>query len=670
MGAPSIKLTSVSCVFESPVNALKQAILNMNFDQTVALARGVLPTMLTDQKAVMNHVMTPPGLFRNLLLPDILKLTVHREEAGEFEEDLTTFVTYPVFDTLEKDSRQVVGVLATNIFWQWMFSNLFLTEDVRGINCVIENSYGQQFSYRIDGSRATYLGKGDPRDEAYDDLQYDANVYETLERRASCRTRAYTAVPLHEAVGRYEIRIYPTADTEAVYTTNKPVYYVLLVLTIFALTSIIFVSFTCVVEKRQDIMRQSAVDAAEKTATVERQLNEFLSHEIRNPLSAAISACSFVSAAVNEPVTGDRYPDHVKEDVAIIDSSLHFVNDFLRSMLDIHRADVKQLKLALAPTDIVPDILEPVSTMLYRRNAKYEVIVEGPENLLVMTDCLRLKQVVLNLVRNASKFVERGFIWLRADIVDGCVRLYVEDTGPGIPPEKCQALSTKFQASLDSLGQGTGIGLSLSWNLMKAMNGDLWLDESYDSGVPGCPGARFVIQLNAEPLQLDSVVAHSGSLAVEGDVESMGSTEYPADYLAAESLGEELPRDLSVLFVDDDVVLRKLFVRAVCRAQPTWKVQEAASGEAAIRLCECEEFDLIFIDQYMSAANKQLLGTETTNALRNKGVKSRICGLSANNLKGSFLAAGADFFILKPMPCRKDELNRQLRLMWNAEGAV
>jgi CheY-like chemotaxis protein len=87
---------------------------------------------------------------------------------------------------------------------------------------------------------------------------------------------------------------------------------------------------------------------------------------------------------------------------------------------------------------------------------------------------------------------------------------------------------------------------------------------------------------------------------------------------------------------------------------------EAANGETAIRMNETEHFDLIFMDQYMASVEKQLLGTQTVRELRSNGIESIICGLSANDMEESFFKAGADCFLLKPMPCKKDELTQEL----------
>ena len=65
--------------------------------------------------------------------------------------------------------------------------------------------------------------------------------------------------------------------------------------------------------------------------------------------------------------------------------------------------------------------------------------------------------------------------------------------------------------------------------------------------------------------------------------------------------------------------------------------------------------------KYMASVEKQLLGTETARALRAKGIASRICGLSANNMETAFIEAGADSFLLKPIPCKRQEIVEELK---------
>jgi len=109
-----------------------------------------------------------------------------------------------------------------------------------------------------------------------------------------------------------------------------------------------------------------------------------------------MSAHSFVAAAVQElpyNATDQHFVNSLQEDVKIIGSSLFFIDDFLRSMLDIHASNANKLEIHLAPTDLLKDVLEPVQSILYQRDSRVDVTVDCPNNLVVMTDCLRLKQV-------------------------------------------------------------------------------------------------------------------------------------------------------------------------------------------------------------------------------------------------------------------------------------
>ena len=94
-------------------------------------------------------------------------------------------------------------------------------------------------------------------------------------------------------------------------------------------------------------------------------------------------------------------------------------------------------------------------------------------------------------------------------------------------------------------------------------------------------------------------------------------------------------------FLIDDMMIRKMFLRAIKRCCPNWTTSEASNGETALHLTECNEYDIIFIDQFMSSTEKQMLGSETVLALRAQGVQSIICGFSANDCWDRFRDAGA-----------------------------
>ena len=227
-----------------------------------------------------------------------------------------------------------------------------------------------------------------------------------------------------------------------------------------------------------------------------------MAHEVRNPLSSALAALSFAREAASQRVADPEVRDSLMEDLGIVQNSLDYIEDLLRNMLDIHRTNEQDVALSHSLINLKTNILEPCRTMVgVRRGGRdFDLQVECSDNLWVEVDPLRVEQIILNLALNATKFVPPGgFIRLRADVVKNSVHLYVEDSGPGIPPEHRDRLFEKYQKSLDVINQGSGIGLYICKTLSDVMGADIWLDESFDSGVPGCPGARFVVDLNEPP---------------------------------------------------------------------------------------------------------------------------------------------------------------------------
>lgn len=130
-------------------------------------------------------------------------------------------------------------------------------------------------------------------------------------------------------------------------------------------------------------------------------------------------------------------------------------------MLDLQRAKNGRIKMNNNFTDILRDILEPAAAILCVRGTRVNILTECPQDLFVSIDQLRLKQIILNLAVNSSKFCESGFVRIGAACVDGNVILYVEDSRPGVPIEKRDKLFDSFQDSMDLLSQGTGVGLSV-----------------------------------------------------------------------------------------------------------------------------------------------------------------------------------------------------------------
>ena len=202
----------------------------------------------------------------------------------------------------------------------------------------------------------------------------------------------------------------------------------------------------------------------------------------------------------------------------------------------------------------------------------------------------------------------------------------------------------------------TGVGLSLCKSLAELLGGDLYLDTEYDSGVDGFPGTRFVVDLKTQPMSADMVTEYT-------------TTQEPSflHVTDGDDSSSDIPEELSVLLVEDSLMIRKLFKRMVEKSFPKWKIDEAANGEIALKLVDSNSYQVIFMDQYMASTDKQLLGTETVRALRAKNVESIICGLSANDLERQFLDAGASCFMMKPFPTESEVLIQEIRRILTSE---
>jgi signal transduction histidine kinase len=120
-------------------------------------------------------------------------------------------------------------------------------------------------------------------------------------------------------------------------------------------------------------------------------------HEVRNPLSASMSACAFVASFLDDKqaIATEKGRQLAREDIAIVDSCLHYINDLLRNMLDLHRASSGQMQLKESAISVLDDVLRPVSNMLYTRGANVQVVIDCPDNLVIESDRLRLTQIVL-----------------------------------------------------------------------------------------------------------------------------------------------------------------------------------------------------------------------------------------------------------------------------------
>jgi class 3 adenylate cyclase len=186
-----------------------------------------------------------------------LSLGQYRHTLAEYTEDPVTAIAYPVFDKFTPD-RKIVAVLGTALYWRFMFADV-LPPSGTGFTVVVENSFGQAETYRIDGSTVTYVGIGDLHETKYDRMEIMTKVADSVAAKGGVETRSYTAVDLNSDYLDYTIHVYPSTHMEDKFVTNEPIYYAVVVATIFLFTTVVFLLYNCLVERRQRLVLDKAV---------------------------------------------------------------------------------------------------------------------------------------------------------------------------------------------------------------------------------------------------------------------------------------------------------------------------------------------------------------------------------------------------------------------------
>ena len=184
----------------------------------------------------------------------------YRHDKNVFLGDAATPFLYPVFDTFAAN-KTLVGIVLTNIYWRLHFENI-LPPNAAGIIAVLSSTANQTFTYQLDGARVTYLGPGDLHDPKYDDdekFHFTADITSHLKATAGPSTQAYTAVPMSETGVQYTLHVYPSQDMEDMYVTNDPIIFAAIVAAVFVLTSIIFLAYNMMVERRQKVVVDRAI---------------------------------------------------------------------------------------------------------------------------------------------------------------------------------------------------------------------------------------------------------------------------------------------------------------------------------------------------------------------------------------------------------------------------
>ncbi len=285
---------------------------------------------------------------------------------------------------------------------------------------------------------------------------------------------------------------------------------------------------------------QDAVETTEKLQEMDRLKSQFLanmSHELRTPLNSIIGFSRVVLKGIDGPLTDMQRTDLQ----AVYDSGQHLLG-LINDILDISKIQAGKMELSFEDVDLNEIIKGVMSTAIALvKDKPVELQQAVPADLpVVRGDTRRIRQMLINLVGNAAKFTEQGFIRVGAEATPTEVIIWVADSGVGIPEEKLGTIFEEFtqvDGSSTRRAGGTGLGLSITKHFVTMHSGRIWVEST-----PGV-GSTFYI---ARPIE-------GPSRPLERDGAAEAVTEPPE--------AEAEPDQRVVLCVDDDEGVIMLFRR-------------------------------------------------------------------------------------------------------------
>jgi signal transduction histidine kinase len=257
-----------------------------------------------------------------------------------------------------------------------------------------------------------------------------------------------------------------------------------------------------IVELKQRVVEaQTARERAERSDKVKSAFLASVSHELRTPLNSVINFTKFVTKGVMGPIN-DRQKDSLDKVINSAKHLLHLIND----VLDISKIESGSLTLFVEEnidlTEILRTAISTAEGLLTEKPVK--LLQEIDPGLQPITgDRQRILQIMLNIVSNACKFTEKGFIKITAHQRDNEFYLAIQDSGPGIDPKDQAAVFAPFKQTETGLrqGEGTGLGMPISKSLAEAHGGRLWFDSAVGEGT------TFYVSLPIKSTQLTPVPA-------------------------------------------------------------------------------------------------------------------------------------------------------------------
>lgn len=373
-----------------------------------------------------------------------------------------------------------------------------------------------------------------------------------------------------------------------------------------------------------------ARDNAERLSGVRRRFVSRVSHELRTPLYGVVGLTDILV---------ERYPQlENDENLKALKFSGNYLMTLINNILQVDKMDADKIVIEKKPFYIerlVQDLGNTFNFSLNKGNNKLHLHFDKDIHQPLMGDDVKISQVLINLLGNASKFTKNGNIWLDLHLMDASastntVRFTVRDDGPGISEEDQKVIFDEFSqvGEKQTTYQGTGLGLSIVKSLVEAMGSKIVLRSEPNKGTK----LSFEICFAIGTVKKTIKVGNPSSITVSNKSKN------------------------TVLVVDDNKT--NLLIARKYLESDKFNCVVLENGYDAIDIMGKEHFDLVLMDINMPGIN----GIETTKRLRAINDKVPIIAFTAVDHSESnkdYVVAGFNDLIIKPSS--KDQL---LEIVW------
>ncbi|MGZ3773394.1 MAG: ATP-binding protein [Pseudobdellovibrionaceae bacterium] len=383
-------------------------------------------------------------------------------------------------------------------------------------------------------------------------------------------------------------------------------------------------------ENKQKVLEKSQA-VSEAASQVKSEFLANMSHEIRTPINTMVGMADVLA---DTPLSDEQH-QLVRAFQRAGENLTNLVND----ILDLSKIEAGQLKINNEPFSVA-ELINDLS-MLYkdsalRKNLELRFSIDANIPKLILGDKDRIRQILMNLISNAIKFTNKGYVEVVASNLSQedrthFIQFAVADTGIGIPDDKKGILFERFQqvdgSSSRKVG-GTGLGLAISKKLVEMMNGHIGFESCYATG------SKFFFSLPLKEIFESERLQQSQRLNSKKSETSIVSSQQ------------------KIILLADDSEDNRMLVKAYLKALPV-DIVECNNGVEAFDLFKKMKFDLVLLDLQMPILD----GYESIRLIRDWEGKNRqeitpVFALSADSLPElveKAISSGCDRHISKPV---------------------